>query len=423
MQKFLFHLKVLKTYIQVHLGIGMFRYMNAMGLVFWGGGGKGSAPDAPDYSQMAKATERSAELAKEAADNDLKFRYQVYNDNLPRVQQLMDMANQVSGKQSSILDQSMAIADQNNKYYNNTFQPIEQQTVMDSMGSQYLSDVDRQQLTNIMNGTAGLSGANRTLVMDNIARNAQNGAANQAMLTAGAQANSAYSQQAQNLARMGLDPSRLASAAASLAQNQTLNSTNAANQARSGAFAQQQGLRGGVANFGRNMPNTAAQSYGLANQAGNSAVGNMNTGAMGGLPYANYVSGGAANQINAAGIGVQGQLGVGNLMNQGYNTQMNAYLNQDNFLGGLMGMGTSLGSAAILRGSDRIIKENIIKIGELDNGLNLYAFEYKSKFKDKWGHGQHLGVMADEVERVMPEAVTLHQDGYKMVDYRMIGAA
>lgn len=29
--------------------------------------------------------------------------------------------------------------------------------------------------------------------------------------------------------------------------------------------------------------------------------------------------------------------------------------------------------------------------------------------------------MADEVEKVMSEAVSVHSDGYKMVDYAMLG--
>jgi hypothetical protein len=53
--------------------------------------------------------------------------------------------------------------------------------------------------------------------------------------------------------------------------------------------------------------------------------------------------------------------------------------------------------------------------------MGLYLFNYKPDFRDEWGHGRQFGVMADEVETVMPEAVTVHPDGYKMVDYAMLG--
>jgi len=72
------------------------------------------------------------------------------------------------------------------------------------------------------------------------------------------------------------------------------------------------------------------------------------------------------------------------------------------------------------QGSDISIKENIQKIGSLKNGINLYKFEYKDQYKDTWGHGQQIGVMAQEVEKVIPEAVSTHKDGYKLVNYSMV---
>jgi hypothetical protein len=386
-------------------------------------GGKGDAPPPPDYSPIAASNEAAAKIAAQSAADDLAFRKSVYADSQPRQQQLYDLASQIAGRHVTMMDQNQKIAADNNNYYNNTFQPIEAQTAMDSMGSQYLSKADRSRLANVMSGTSGLTGSNRTLAIDEIARNAQSGAADQAQQQAMAQSNGAYTQQSQNLARMGLDPSRLAAAAASLAQNQTSNQINSANQARTNIFNQQAGLRTGVANFGRNMPNTATQAYATAGNMGNSAVNNQNTGFQSGLPYANYVSGSVPNSINAANTQVQGNLGLGQLMNGSYATQMQGYNSGGDMLGGLMGLGSSLGSAYIMRGSDRNIKENIKRLGELDNGLVIYEFEYKEPYKNVWGHGRKIGVMADEVESVLPAAVSVHPDGYKVVDYSMIGAA
>ena len=72
-------------------------------------------------------------------------------------------------------------------------------------------------------------------------------------------------------------------------------------------------------------------------------------------------------------------------------------------------------------GSDRGIKENIVKIGEHTLGIGLYLFDFKPEYRDLWGHGRQFGVMADEVEAVFPEAVATHADGYKLVDYAMLG--
>jgi hypothetical protein len=81
---------------------------------------------------------------------------------------------------------------------------------------------------------------------------------------------------------------------------------------------------------------------------------------------------------------------------------------------------TGIGGGNSPYGSDVAIKQNIQKIGVLDNGLNLYKYEYKNQYKDTWGHGQQIGVMAQDVEKVKPEAVSMHPDGYKMVNYSMV---
>ena len=67
--------------------------------------------------------------------------------------------------------------------------------------------------------------------------------------------------------------------------------------------------------------------------------------------------------------------------------------------------------------SDRNTKENIVKIGVHPLGVGLYLFDYKAEYRDEGGHGRQLGVMADEVEAVRPAAVSLHANGYKLVDY------
>ena len=70
--------------------------------------------------------------------------------------------------------------------------------------------------------------------------------------------------------------------------------------------------------------------------------------------------------------------------------------------------------------SDRRVKENIVEIGTHPLGIGLYLFDYKPEFRAAWGHGRQLGVMADEVETVRPEAVLVHPNGYKMVDYGLL---
>jgi len=87
------------------------------------------------------------------------------------------------------------------------------------------------------------------------------------------------------------------------------------------------------------------------------------------------------------------------------------------------GSGNEMPSMTTAMPSDRMLKEDIVRIGEHPLGIGLYLFNYKSKYRERLGTGtdRQFGVMADEVETVMPAAVSTNPDGYKMVDYGMLG--
>lgn len=79
---------------------------------------------------------------------------------------------------------------------------------------------------------------------------------------------------------------------------------------------------------------------------------------------------------------------------------------------GLYNLGGSLGAAYMLMPSDRRLKSNIERIGTHPLGIGIYEYDI---------FGEHqIGVMADEVEQVMPEAVVTHNSGFKMVNYGML---
>jgi hypothetical protein len=102
---------------------------------------------------------------------------------------------------------------------------------------------------------------------------------------------------------------------------------------------------------------------------------------------------------------------------QGYNAQVAATnasnASKGNFMSGLMG----LGGAYLM--SDVNVKENIKKVGSLDNGLNLYSYNYKDGYD--LPEGRQVGVLAQEVEAIMPEAVAEMPNGFKGVNYSMLG--
>lgn len=85
---------------------------------------------------------------------------------------------------------------------------------------------------------------------------------------------------------------------------------------------------------------------------------------------------------------------------------------------GKNGIGGFLGSLASgIAASDRRLKTDIVQVGELENGLNLYRYNYIN------GSGPYIGVMADEVEKIVPEALGPTIDGYQTVDYSRLGVA
>jgi len=66
-------------------------------------------------------------------------------------------------------------------------------------------------------------------------------------------------------------------------------------------------------------------------------------------------------------------------------------------------------------GSDIRIKENIVKVSQSPSGLNIYEWNYKSA-----PNSRYRGVMAQEVMKVVPEAVYAEKDGFLSVYYNLI---
>ena len=68
------------------------------------------------------------------------------------------------------------------------------------------------------------------------------------------------------------------------------------------------------------------------------------------------------------------------------------------------------------RRSDIRLKEDIAPLMHLGNRLNLYTFRYRGS-----DHNVYVGVMAQEVQKIDPSAVSYDRQGYLMVDYDRIG--
>lgn len=97
------------------------------------------------------------------------------------------------------------------------------------------------------------------------------------------------------------------------------------------------------------------------------------------------------------------------MIQSNYQSQLSQYnQGQSALSNGLFG----LGAAALSLLSDRRAKKDIRRIGKLDNGLPVYAFRYILD-----DGAMRIGLMADEVEKVVPDAVSMSALGLKVVDY------
>jgi hypothetical protein len=67
------------------------------------------------------------------------------------------------------------------------------------------------------------------------------------------------------------------------------------------------------------------------------------------------------------------------------------------------------------RRSDLALKHDVVLLGRLDNGLGFYRFSYLGSDK------AYVGVIAQEVQTVMPSAVSRGRDGYLRVFYEKLG--
>jgi hypothetical protein len=414
-------------------------YMSACGFILYGGG-KGDAPDSPDYAALAKAQgEASLEAARATAklnnpniinpygtqtvtygggppvfnqtayDKAMDdYRKSLNNYNNSSGSGLVVMGGQVGGSRGNL-----PIAPNQADYYQTQGdQDIGTVTQKLSPAEQAIYDKNVQQRTNI--GDVGITGseslkdiigqkidfsgapavgdgaATRSKVYDALMGRVNEDTANQRdqrnseLIAAGIRPGTKAYDDAQNLISRQYNDAR---------GNAEVNAGNAANQ-----------------QFGMDTQNRQQYISELLAQRQTplNEINALLSGSQVNNPFAGNLGYQAGANVQAAPILQAGQM-------QGQ-ADLNAYNAQQAGSNSMMGGLFSLGAAGIQSGifSDRRLKRNIVKIGEYLNGLAKYSFEYI------WGE-KAIGAMADEVEKLIPQAVMTHSSGYKMVNYAMVG--
>ena len=223
----------------------------------------------------------------------------------------------------------------------------------------------------------------------------------------------ARGQNARELARMGVDPSSgraLAIGEGSRVQ-QALALAGAGTQARTRARAEGRQMKAGIADMMAGYPAMASQQTGAGVGYGTGGINVTNTSA----------AGRSAPIVQAGGIAAQLGSNATSMFGQQAQREAQARNSGEGWGANASGIGSIMGGAAKMwrawKGSDRRLKTDIQPVGRHERtGLALYEFAYKTNPGRRF-----LGVMADEVREVFPEAVQETKQGYLTVNYALLG--
>lgn len=264
-------------------------------------GGKSKAPPPPDYSQLAAASEKSAEYSYKLGREQLDWAKEQYAQD-------REISDRVIGRAMEIMDANQFSAEQDRAFYLENYRPLEQDLIRDA---QTYGSAERRELE------MGKAEANVAQQFE--------------------QARQAATR---NLESFGIDPSSTRFAALDIGTRtaQAAATAAAGNQANSQVDAISRALRSEAINVGKGYPGQVAATYGTALQGGNQAV---NSGLATTASGANTM--GTATQWQGLGNQAVGQWG--NILNMGYQNQMDAWKANQNSSSGIGAIaGTVIGA-------------------------------------------------------------------------------
>ena len=361
-------------------------YMSCCGFILYGGG-KSKAPKTPDYVGAAQAQGvASLESARATA--------KLNNPNINNIYGTQTVTYGANGDPDiGTVTQKLSPGEQ--AVYETDLQSRQNLGDLSVQGSEALRDVVGKNIDLSGAPTVGDGAATREKVFNSSMARVNEDTANERdqrnsqLIAAGIRPGTKAYDDAQNLITRGYNDAR---------GNAEINAGNAANQ--------QMGMD--TQNRSRYIAELLAQRQTPLNE-----ISALMSGSQVNNPFANGIGYQGGASVQAAPIFSAAQ--------QQGQADLNAWNAQQSGANSMMGGLFSLGSAAMMSPagtfsafSDRRLKRNIVKIGEYLNGLAKYSFTYI------WGE-KAIGAMADEVEKLIPEAVMTHPSGYKMVDYAMVG--
>ena len=336
---------------------------------------------APDYGPLAEASAEAARIQAGLGREQLAFAREQYDRSAPILESI---ANQQMAAQSEQMAQARDYYD----YQRDTYRPLERSIVADAQ--RFNTEAYRNQV------------------------------ASQAAADAGAAFGLSQQQNQRAMASMGVNPNsgRFAGMQNATGLQQAALRANAMTGSRRQAEQMGYARQLDAAGLGRGLAGASIAAYGGANQAGSMAGGNAQSA---GLNYMRGMNMGANTIAGGQKMQLSGLSSVLNSQTQTYINSNDSFLaDAGAFMGGAASLAKQGGFAAIMGGSDRRIKENIVEVGvDQRTALPIYEFNYRKEFSDP--DIRYRGVMADDVELVYPDAVTETDFGFKAVNYGMLG--
>lgn len=331
-------------------------------------GGK-SSPPPPDYGPLAAASAESARIMGGLGREQLAFARQQYGELSPIIRG-------IAAQQQQAQEEQMKQGKEYYDYLRSTIRPVEAKAA--EQAKYFNTERYRSEM------------------------------AAKAAADAGRAFTQTQEAQQRAAAGMGVNPAsgRFASmqnqAALGLAAQKAGAMTGARQQAQQMGYARLLDVSG----LGRNLPGASTAAYGGATGAGSAAAGSYMAP---GNQFTNAFGGGAGLMAQGQGMQMQGLSNIMNTQGQLYGTAMNQPDPATTVI--------SSGITAYGLRSDIRVKENIEQVGtHYRTQLPIYEFNY-IHIPDR----RFRGVMAQDVEKVYPDAVFTLHDGIKAVNYEMLG--
>lgn len=208
-------------------------------------------------NKASKSQDKATNAATDAANQQSALSQEQFNwnkeiyerDTAPMQRQQMELQTRIANDALARAAKQDKLADEQNAYYKETFQPIERQVAADAVGYDSAENVGRR---------SGIAAANVNQQFSN-----------------------ARGQSARMAGRYGLGSTAFSGPAGAAERAQALGTAGAATGAAFDTQDKALQLRAGVANFGRNMPNTALTGWNAATSSGG-AAGNAANSALNG---------------------------------------------------------------------------------------------------------------------------------------------